>query len=96
MASSLASLQSKVRLSKGEIKLLQLLSPHGKRIDTFELAQKYYAKQDAPFNSRLVIVGMVRTLQKKIKTVDDPPFYVCTTERAGPYPMQVWRSRHAD
>jgi hypothetical protein len=94
MSSALASLQSKgVRLSQGELRLLALLPPNGKRITTHDLAKKFYAKKGGrlPFNSRHVIVGMVRTLQRKIETVKAPPFIICNSERAGPYPMEVWR-----
>jgi len=82
---------SGVRLSQGELRLLALLPPQGKKITTRELAKKYYAKRPEPFNSRGVIVGMVRTLQRKIETIKAPPFIICSSERAGPYPMEVWR-----
>ena len=95
MPSTLDYLQSKVRLSEGEKRLLKLLPPSGKRITTGELAKKFYAKRDEPFNARLVVVGMVRTLQRKIGTLPDAPIYVHTTERSGPVQMEVWRSRHA-
>ncbi len=93
MSSALASLQSKVRLSPGEERLAKLLPASGKRMNTHELTGLYYNQRTKPFNSRLVVVGLVRTLQQKIETVKNPPFIVRTSERAGPYPMKVWRER---
>lgn len=93
MPSALASLQSKVRLSPGEKRLLALLPASGKRINTLELTKLYYARRPEPFNGRIVVVGMVKTLQKKIKTVKQPPFYIHNSERAGPIPMEVWREK---
>ncbi len=96
MRSALASLQSKIKLSPGEQRLVALLPSSGKHITTRELAKMYYAKREAPFNSRLVIVAMVRNLQRKIETIHASPLYVNSSERAGPYPMQVWRSNKRD
>jgi hypothetical protein len=93
MPSALASLQSKIRLSPGEQKVIKLLPPSGKRITTGELAKLYYAERQEPFHSRLIIVGIVRNLQRKIASVKSPPLYVQCTERAGPHQMQVWRTR---
>lgn len=92
MASALVSLKSKVRLSPGEQRLLQLLPTGGRRISTDELTKQYYSGKPEPFNSRLVVVGMVRNLQRKIGTIKTSPLYVHCSDRAGPYPMEVWRS----
>ena len=91
MPSALASLQSKIKLSPGEQRLVKLLPASGKQIGTDALAMKFYSQRKEPLNGRLVIVGMVRSLQKKIKTVKDPPFVICSTERSGPYPIKIWR-----
>lgn len=97
VTSALVSLQSKIRLSPGEQKLIALLPTNGKKITTQELTKKYYANNNRrmPVHPRLVVVGMVRTLQKKIESVKAPPFYICSSERAGPYPMEIWRQRNA-
>lgn len=95
MPSALVSLKSKVRLSPGEERLLKLLPHTGKRISTEELTKLFYNGRIEPFNGRLVVIGMVRSLQRKIDTIKTSPVYVHATERSGPYPMFVWRSNRA-
>lgn len=95
MQSALASLENKIKLSPGERKLISLLPPSGKRITTEELAEKFYEGKQQPFNSRIVIVGMIRNVQRKISRCKRPPLYVHRSERAGPYSIEVWRSGSA-
>jgi len=92
MKSISVSLENKIRLSPGEKRLLELLPTEGKRINTGDLAKKFYAGKVEPFNSRLVVIGLVRNLQRKIKMVKGSPIYVHSTQRSGPYQIEVWKS----
>src|SRR5215510_12827869 len=90
MISALDSLQRQIRLSPAEARLFKLLPSSGKQITTKELAALFYEGRKQPFNSRIVIIGLIRNLQKKIN-VSHVAFRLKSSERAGPYPMKIWR-----
>lgn len=73
-------------LSAGEIRLLELLPKDGTRIDTEQLTRRFYARRVAPYNARIVVMNLVRALQKKTRGK------VKRSPRAGPNSVEVWRN----
>jgi len=45
--------------------------------------------EDPPLNGRQIIIGVLKSLQQKVK-MNREPFMIERTERAGPIPVSFW------
>ena len=78
-------------LSPSERLLLNLLS--NKPRDTDELAKAFYSrkgKQAIPFNGRVIVSSLARSLSKKVAATRGAGYNVRRSERRGPHPITVW------
>lgn len=69
-------------LTPAEQRLYKLLPPRGRKTDTEKLAEQYFNNK-IPFHGRIIISGMIRSMQRK--------GYVGRGERTGPVAMKVWK-----
>jgi hypothetical protein len=75
-----------VKYSTNEIKTFKLLSK--RRKSTADLVNGYYGK-NVVFNGRKIMIGMLRSLKRKM-AANKEPFHIQSTERHGPYSMEFW------
>jgi hypothetical protein len=79
-----------VRLSPSEERLMALLPlSEERRIDTKRLIAKFYRGGEEPFNARMIVLGMIRTIERKLPRMKSAR-RLRRTERSGPYPIEVW------
>jgi hypothetical protein len=88
MGSIRLSKPDRVKYSPLEEEIFNLLPRSGKRLDTNQLANKVYGG-DVPINGRLIVTGTLRKLIKK-SLHNKEAFKIKTSERRGPYPLEVW------
>jgi len=89
MASRATGKQPKVRYSRGEQQVLDILRAQRKKpITTTELAALYYEGREMPLNGRQAVLSMLYMLQRKM-TLNKESMRVDMSSRAGPYPLNV-------
>lgn len=81
------TLRSDGKYSPGERKIFAILSRVP--VSTISIAEARWQNGDAPVNSRHVIIGAIRSLQRKIEA-NREPFRIAGTRRLGPKPMSFW------
>lgn len=77
-----------MKYSDREKSILALLPKGGKRINTVELMKKKYGK-NVPFHGRIIIIGTLRSLMRKV-VYNKEPFRIKKSERRGPHPIEFW------
>lgn len=76
------ALSQTIRHSKSEAKLLELLKG-GRKMTTAELVSAFYGRRK-PLNARIRIMNFIRSIKAKALVK------LKTSERSGPYPVEVW------
>lgn len=76
----------KVNYSSMERKLYALIPKDGTPINTLKLMKKYYGN-DVPFNGRIIVTGMMRSLIAKVER-NKEPFVITKSARNGPNPIE--------
>lgn len=79
-------IDGKVKYSKGEQAAFKALGEKA-RSSTAMLEKVYDG--EVPDNGRKIMIGMLKSLRRKIAT-NREPFKLCNTERQGPHPMEFW------
>lgn len=84
-----------VSYSPAEKEVFALLS--SKQQTTSSLVERRYTKrgEPAPFHAKTSIVGIIRTLARKIDH-NKEPFVLKTTARTGPRPMTCWLEKREE
>lgn len=83
--------RSKLRLSRSEQAILDLLPLSGRRLTTEDITAKHYGRA-APYHGRIVVAGVVRSLERKTSKMNLGG-RVRRSKRAGPHPIEVWWER---
>lgn len=78
-----------VKFSEKEQALLHLIPTDGRRITTTELADMFFAGNDAPFHRNGVIISRLRSIINK-QEFNDAPRRVRKSKPCGPHPIEVW------
>jgi hypothetical protein len=78
----------KVAYSAREERALHLLKSKPQASTT--LCKLIYHPAAPPFYGQQTIVGLLSTLARKVE-LNDEPFRVCKTDRAGPKPIFFWK-----
>jgi hypothetical protein len=78
-----------VNYSPSEKRLLDLIPRDGKRITTEELTKKRYAGESVPFNARMIVLGALTNLIRKVE-YNREDFKIVKGIRKGPAPIEVW------
>lgn len=76
-----------VKYSPGEKKIFTLLP--AKQKTTSDIAIDYYGKGKVPYHGRQIVVGLLSSLQRKVR-LNREPFRIMKTKRSGPIPMSFW------
>lgn len=79
-----------MKLSPNESRLLALLPEDGSKVSTDTLAKRFF-KSKIPFNGRVQLSNLCRTLEGKSKLMRDIP-RVYRGKRTGPKSMEIWRA----
>ena len=77
---------AKVKYSKGELAAFKALSDKA-RSSTIIVEKVYPA--DVPYNGRKIVIGMLKSLQRKM-VANKEPFKLVSSERSGPHPIEFW------
>ena len=87
-------LTSKVdSLSPSEKLFLSLLTTEPRSSEALVKAFYGRRKQPMPFNGRIVVNSLIRTLARKVAATPGARYTVARTERAGPHSISVWLQR---
>jgi len=81
----------KVRYSKIERALFDLLPRGGKKINSRDLIIKYYGANH-PYHGRTIVTGAVRSLAKKAQ-FNGEKFILMRSNPQGPKPIEYWLKR---
>ncbi len=73
-----------------EQKILALLPVDGKAVSSKYIAQQIYKGRRPPRNSRVVVMGAIRSLIEKAKS---EKIRIMRSRRMGPFPIEVWREK---
>jgi hypothetical protein len=82
----------KLRYSEAEQKLLDLIPVNGRPITTEELADKRYASEEVPFNSRAIVLATLSQLMRKVDK-NKENFRIRKGKRRGPRPSEIWAEK---
>jgi hypothetical protein len=69
--------------------LLDLIPRDGQKITTEELTKKRYAGETVPFNARMIVLGALTNLIRKVD-YNREDFRIVKGIRKGPAPIEVW------
>jgi hypothetical protein len=86
------AMTAKLKYSDAEQKLLNLIPTNGKSITTEELAEKRYAREEVPFNSRAIVLATLSQLMRKVDN-NKENFRIRKGKRRGPRPSEVWAEK---
>jgi hypothetical protein len=79
----------KIKYSDSEQRLLDLIPLNGTSITTEQLAEKRYANEEVPFNSRAIVNATLTQLMRKVDR-NKENFKIRKGKRRGPMPSEVW------
>jgi hypothetical protein len=80
-----------IRYSPKERRIFAALPHDGTRINSRNLTRRVY-KGDVPFNGRVIVVGTLRILQRKM-AINNEKIIICSSVQAGPFPIEFWVKR---
>jgi hypothetical protein len=78
----------KVRYSPKERRIFAALPHDGTRINSRALTSRLYGRE-VPFNGRVIVVGTVRSLQRKM-IINEEKVIIHSTPQSGPFPIEFW------
>lgn len=81
-------IDGKVKYSNGEQAAFKALSDKP-RSSTVIIDKVYSNTTNEPYNSRKIIIGVLKSLRAKM-LANKEPFKLLSTERSGPNPMSFW------
>jgi hypothetical protein len=79
----------KIKYSDSERRLLDLIPLNGTAITTEQLAEKRYAHEEVPFNSRAIVNATLTQLMRKVDR-NKENYKIRKGKRRGPMPSEVW------
>lgn len=86
----LSSRKRPVKLSRGEIALLNVLPADGRKLSTHEIVAAFYGA-DVPLNGRQILVDRLASIARKLELIGDKR-RLSKTGRCGPRAIQYWLS----
>lgn len=87
-----AGSKSMMRYSGREQKFLALLPKDGSKISSTRIGDLFYGRATRPFHSRVIIIGVMRSLMRKVRH-NREPFRVVKGPQSGPRPIEFWIER---
>ena len=82
----------KIGYSRAEREIFALLPSKGNQRSSKDIAKLRYGSKGIPYHGQSSVNSALRSLQKKV-IINEEPFRVEKSQRAGPYPIFFWIQR---